>query len=59
MTTWQENIINDTEGISELLSATRTIAVLGIKTEDQASQPAFYVPRYLHAAGFVIIPVPV
>ncbi len=59
MTDWQENIIDDTEGIAALLAATKTIAVLGIKTEQQSSQPAFYVPRYLHAAGFVIIPVPV
>ncbi|MGH7765967.1 MAG: CoA-binding protein, partial [Candidatus Binatia bacterium] len=34
-------------------------AVLGIKTERQASQPAFYVPAYLHGAGFEVIPVPV
>lgn len=57
--TWQENIITSAEQIRELLSATTTIAVLGIKTEVQASQPAFYVPRYLESAGFQIIPVPV
>ena len=45
--------------IQTLLSETRTIAVLGIKTEAQASQPAFYVPSYLQTAGFRIIPVPV
>ncbi len=56
---WQKNIITDSEGIRELLSLTRTIAVLGIKTEAQAGQPAFYVPSYLHSAGFQIIPVPV
>jgi predicted CoA-binding protein len=33
--------------------------VLGIKTEAQAGQPAFYVPKYLQTAGFQIIPVPV
>jgi len=33
--------------------------VLGIKTEAQADQPAFYVPDYLARAGFEIIPVPV
>jgi predicted CoA-binding protein len=33
--------------------------VLGIKTEAQAGQPAFYVPNYLQNAGFRIIPVPV
>src|ERR1700747_463533 len=38
---------------------TKRIAVLGIKTEAQADQPAFYVPDYLARAGFEIIPVPV
>lgn len=56
---WQENIITDTAGIQRLLSATKTIAVLGIKTEAQANQAAFYVPSYLNSAGFQIIPVPV
>jgi uncharacterized protein len=56
---WQENIITDSAGIKTLLAATKTIAVLGIKTEEQANQPAFYVPRYMGAAGFQIIPVPV
>src|SRR6185295_308501 len=56
---WQENIIKTSAEIQTLLSETRTIAVLGIKTEAQASQPAFYVPSYLQAAGFQIIPVPV
>jgi predicted CoA-binding protein len=56
---WQENIIKTSAEIQTLLSETRTIAVLGIKTEAQASQPAFYVPSYLQTAGFQIIPVPV
>ena len=56
---WQDNLINDTASLRELLADTKTIAVLGIKTELQAGQPAFYVPKYLHAAGFQIIPVPV
>jgi len=59
MSNWQENLISNSTEIRELLAGTRTIAVLGIKTEAQASQPAFYVPRYLHSAGFEIIPVPV
>jgi predicted CoA-binding protein len=59
MTNWQENIITDTAQIRELLAETKTIAVLGIKTEAQANQPAFYVPSYLQNAGFEIIPVPV
>lgn len=56
---WEKNIITETAGIQALLSDTKTIAVLGIKTEAQAGEPAFYVPSYLHSAGFQIIPVPV
>jgi predicted CoA-binding protein len=56
---WQQNILTTSREIRDLLNATRTIAVLGIKTEDQSSEPAFYVPRYLQRAGFQIIPVPV
>ena len=56
---WQENIIRNSVEIGSLLEETRTIAVLGIKTEAQAGQPAFYVPSYLQTAGFQIIPVPV
>lgn len=56
---WKDYLVDDSVGIRELLSATKTIAVLGIKTEAQANQPAFYVPRYLQIAGFQIIPVPV
>ncbi|MGZ5166735.1 MAG: CoA-binding protein [Burkholderiales bacterium] len=56
---WQSNIIKDEAGMSGVLEQTRTIAVLGIKTEAQAGQPAFYVPQYLETAGFQVIPVPV
>jgi len=56
---WQKNIITSSAEIRNLLNETRTIAVLGIKTEAQAGQPAFYVPAYLQTAGFQIIPVPV
>lgn len=56
---WQKNIINDDQGIRALLAETRRIAVLGIKTEQQSFQPAFYVPQYMARAGFEIIPVPV
>ena len=33
--------------------------MLGIKTEAQSYQPAFYVPSYLHSAGLEVVPVPV
>jgi predicted CoA-binding protein len=56
---WKTNLITDEAGIAELLRSTRTIAVLGIKTEAQSGQPAFYVPHYLKNAGIDVIPVPV
>lgn len=56
---WHDNILTNADQLRVLLSQTKTIAVLGIKTEAQANQPAFYVPKYMHAAGFKIIPVPV
>jgi uncharacterized protein len=56
---WRDNIITNSAGIRKLLTETRSIAVLGIKTEAQPGQPAFYVPSYLQTAGFQIIPVPV
>jgi hypothetical protein len=56
---WQDNLITDPERIGWLLRETKTIAVLGIKTAQQAGQPAFYVPSYMKNAGFKIIPVPV
>lgn len=56
---WQDNIIRTDEQIRELLENTRRIAVIGIKTEAQTFQPAFYVPQYMQGAGFEIIPVPV
>jgi hypothetical protein len=56
---WQKNLIESSAGIRELILQTRRIAVLGIKTEAHAGQPAVYVPRYLIEAGFDIIPVPV
>ena len=56
---WRDNLIDDSAQIRDLLAATKTIAVLGIKTEMQSGQPAFYVPKYMHNAGYRIIPVPV
>jgi hypothetical protein len=56
---WKNNIIDSLDGIHELISQTKRIAVLGIKTEDQSSQPAHFVPAYLVGAGFEVVPVPV
>jgi hypothetical protein len=56
---WRENLVTTDEALRELLAGTRRVAVLGIKTERQAYQPAFYVPQYLVAAGLEVVPVPV
>lgn len=52
-------LIGDAVGIDSILAALRRVAVLGIKTERQATQPAYYVPAYLAAEGLEVIPVPV
>lgn len=59
MTDWRGNLIIDSRGIADLLKATKTIAVLGIKPESQSSQPAHYVPAYMASHGYDVIPVPV
>ena len=56
---WRDHLISRPDAIRRLLNATRRIAVLGIKTEKQADQPAFYVPQYLVEAGLDVVPVPV
>ena len=58
MADWKQNLVNDSRGISDMLRDTRTIAVLGIKPESQAGQPAHYVPAHMQRAGYEIIPVP-
>lgn len=57
------NVVDSAEGITQLLqevsAGAKRIAVLGIKTEAQSDQPAFYVPKYCLDAGFDVVPVPV
>ena len=60
MDEWRRNLIEDDEDrIAELLKSARRVAVLGIKTEAQSGQPAFYVPAALQKMGLSIVPVPV
>jgi predicted CoA-binding protein len=56
---WRDNLVTTDAGIAEIIRGSRRVAVLGIKTEAQAGQPAFYVPEYLHRAGVDVVPVPV
>ncbi len=52
-------IIEDEAGVAALVRSLKRVAVLGIKTEAQGGQAAFYVPEYLHQAGVEVVPVPV
>ena len=56
---WKANILTTDAEVAELLRETKRIAVLGIKPEDHAGQPAFYVPKYMQQASCEIVPVPV
>jgi uncharacterized protein len=56
---WRSNLVTADAGIAEILRTSKRIAVLGIKPESKAGQPAYYVPRYLRDVGYEVIPVPV
>ena len=59
MSDWRRNLIESPDEIARILRETRRIAVLGMKTEAQRGQPAFYVPEYMARAGYDVVPVPV
>jgi hypothetical protein len=52
---WHDNLVDDDVGLSRILREARTIAVLGAKGEPV--QPAYYVPAYLKAHGYRLLPV--
>ena len=55
MEDWKGFVVTDDAGLAEVLRQARTIAVLGAKAD--APAPAFYVPAYLAARGYRILPV--
>ncbi len=59
MADYTENLIEDSDGVRQAVRDSKRIAVLGIKTEAQSGQPAFYVADYLSKAGVEVVPVPV
>lgn len=59
MSDWRSNLVEDRARILEVARSARRVAVLGMKTEAQAEQPAFYVAKYLHERGVEVVPVPV
>ncbi|ABF87543.1 CoA binding domain protein [Myxococcus xanthus DK 1622] len=56
---WEQNLIEDEAGVERVVKSARRVAVLGIKTEQQSGQPAYYVPDYLARSGVEVVPVPV
>jgi len=59
MSGWKENLVTSDAAIGELLRNAKRVAVLGVKTEAQADQAAFYVARFVADHGAEVIPVPV
>ena len=49
------HLVDDDAGLTRILREARTVAVLGAKTA--AHEPAYYVPAYLAARGYRILPV--
>lgn len=56
---WKSNLAESDAEVLEVLRATRSLAVLGIKPESHAGQPAHDVPALMAARGYDVIPVPV
>lgn len=55
---WQQNLVESTDEVQEILERTKRIAVLGIKPESRSDRAAFYVPQYLQNVGYDVVPVP-
>ena len=51
------NLIEDEPSLAEIVRTTRTIAVVGMKDENDPEAAAFEVPRSIAARGFRVIPV--
>ena len=59
MSDWRENLKTAPDDIARIVRECQRIAVLGMKTEAQRDQPAFYVPEYMATTGYDVVPVPV
>ena len=55
MSDWRGHLVGDDAGLTAILREARTVAVVGAK--DDPGEPAHYVPAYLHAHGYRILPV--
>src|SRR5215510_866212 len=55
MSDWRALFVDDDSGLAAIFRESKTVAVLGAKTD--SSEPAYYVPAYLHGRGYQIRPV--
>ncbi len=55
MSDWRALLVDDDDGLTAIFRESKTVAVLGAKAN--ASEPAYYVPAYLHSRGYRIRPV--
>jgi uncharacterized protein len=56
---WRRRLVTAPDDIARIVREGRRIAVLGIKTEADVHEPAFFVPAYMLRQGYDIVPVPV
>lgn len=56
---WRDYLLQTEAQIATLLTTLRRVAVLGIRSEDHAQRPAYYVAEALQRMGLEIVPVPV
>lgn len=56
---WSAYLLETPAQIDALLATVMRVAVLGIKPESHADQPAHYVAAYLKSVGVEVLPVPV
>jgi len=51
----KDHLIDDDAGLARVLREARRVAILGAKPD--AREPAHYVPAYLQARGYTVLPV--
>ncbi len=52
---WRRYLVDDDAGLRRILGEARSVAVIGAKTG--RGEPAYYVPAYLQARGYRVLPV--
>lgn len=55
--TWPTGLVEDDEDLRAVLRLARRIAVLGMKDDSRAGEPAHDIPKVMKDAGYEIIPV--